>query len=308
MSSVFAALLPVFLLIVLGFGLRRYLLKEEAHWIGLERLVYFVLFPALLIETLSKANLSSVPIGGVGGALLLAVLTVAVLCLLLRPILQSRLGIDGPAFTSIFQASIRWQTFVALAVANNLYGDRGVALASVAMVAMIPLLNVLSVTVLARYARPHRLSFPELLSTIARNPLIWACVVGLGLNLSGLPIPAIAHDFIDALGRAALAVGLLVVGAALQMNDLMRPGAPALLTMVLKLMLMPAIAITYGIVFGLSGISLAVVACCASVPAASNAYVLAKQMGGDAPLLAQVLTLQTIVAVVTMPVVIALVT
>jgi predicted permease len=308
MASVFAALLPVFLLIVLGFGLRRYLLKEESQWIGLEQLVYFVLFPSLLIETLSKANLSSVPIGGVGGALLLAVLTVAALCLLLRPILQSRLGIDGPAFTSIFQASIRWQTFVALAVANNLYGDRGVALASVAMVAMIPLLNVLSVTVLARYARPHRLAFPELLSTIARNPLIWACVVGLGLNLSGLPIPAIAHDFIDALGRAALAVGLLVVGAALQMDDLMRPGAPALLTMVLKLMLMPAIAITYGIVFGLSGINLAVVACCASVPAASNAYVLAKQMGGDAPLLAQVLTLQTIVAVVTMPVVIALVT
>lgn len=308
MTSVIAALLPVFLLIVLGFALRRYLLKEEAHWIGLERLVYFVLFPSLLIETLSKANLSSVPIGGVGGALLLAVLTVAALCLLLRPILQSRLGIDGPAFTSIFQASIRWQTFVALAVANNLYGDRGVALASVAMVAMIPLLNVLSVTILARYARPHRLSFPELLSTIARNPLIWACVVGLGLNLSGLPIPAIAHDFIDALGRAALAVGLLVVGAALQMDDLMRPGSPALLTMVLKLILMPAIAITYGIVFGLSGINLAVVACCASVPAASNAYVLAKQMGGDAPLLAQVLTLQTIVAVLTMPVVIALVT
>lgn len=308
MTSVIAALLPVFLLIVLGFVLRRYLLKEETHWIGLERLVYFVLFPSLLIETLSKANLSSVPIGGVGGALLLAVLTVAALCLLLRPILQSRFGIDGPAFTSIFQASIRWQTFVALAVANNLYGDRGVALASVAMVAMIPLLNVLSVTVLARYARPHRLSFPELLSTIARNPLIWACVVGLGLNLSGLPIPPIAHDFIDALGRSALAVGLLVVGAALQMDDLMQPRAPALVTMVLKLMLMPTIAITYGIVFGLSGINLAVVACCASVPAASNAYVLAKQMGGDAPLLAQVLTLQTIVAVVTMPVVIATVT
>lgn len=308
MSSVIAALLPVFLLIVMGFALRRYLLKEDAHWIGLERLVYFVLFPALLIETLSKANLSSVPIGGVGGALLLAVLTVAALCLLLRPVLQSRLGIDGPAFTSVFQASIRWQTFVALAVANNLYGDRGVALASVAMVAMIPLLNVLSVTILARYARPHRLTFPELLSTIAQNPLIWACVIGLGLNLSGLPVPAIAHDFIDALGRSALAVGLLVVGAALQVGDLMRPGSPALLTVAFKLILMPTIAVTYGILFGLSGISLAVVACCASVPSASNAYVLAKQMGGDAPLLAQILTLQTMLAVVTMSIVIALVT
>ena len=85
------------------------------------------------------------PIGGVGGALLLAVLIMAAFCLALRRPLAATLGVDGPAFTSIFQAATRWQTFVALAVANNLYGDAGVALASVAMVAMIPVLNVMTV-------------------------------------------------------------------------------------------------------------------------------------------------------------------
>jgi malonate transporter and related proteins len=306
MTAVLAALLPVFLLIVMGFGLRRYLMKEDAHWIGLERLVYFVLLPALLIETLSRANLSSVPIGGVGGALLLAVLIVSALCLALRPFLATTLGVDGPAFTSLFQSATRWQTFAALAIANNLYGDVGVALASVAMVAMIPILNVMCVAVLARYARPQRLAWPQMLLTIAQNPLIWACVIGLTLNLTRLPVPGVAHDLADALGRSTLAIGLLVVGAGLQIGELIQPGVVAWLAVFLKLVAMPALAVGLGLLFGLSGVNLAVVACCASVPAASNAYILAKQMGGDAPLVSQILTLQTMVAVLTMPIAISL--
>jgi malonate transporter and related proteins len=307
MAAVLAALFPVFLLIVMGFALRRYMLKEDAHWIGLEQLVYFVLFPALLIQTLWRANLASVPIGGVGGALLLSVLIMAALCLALRRPLATSLGIDGPAFTSIFQGATRWQTFVALAVANNLYGDAGVALASVAMVTMTPVLNIVCVLVLAHYARPQRLPWPQLLLAIAKNPLIWACLVGLALNLTRLPLPQVAHDLTDALGRSSLAIGLLVVGAGLRIGELMRPDAAASLAVFLKLIAMPALAIGLALVFGLNGVNLAVVACCASVPAASNAYVLAKQMGGDAPLLAQILTLQMMLAALTMPIVISIV-
>lgn len=307
MAAVLAALLPVFLLIIMGFWLRHSLLTEDAHWIGLERLVYFILFPALLIETLARANLASVPIGDVGGALMLAVLTMGAFCLALRSVLAKTLNVDGPAFTSIFQAATRWQTFVALAVAGNLYGDLGIALASVAMVAMIPLLNIMSVAVLAHYARPQRLAWSAILLTVARNPFIWACAIGLALNVLQVPVPKVAYDFANALGRSSLAIGLLVVGAGLQLGQLIRPTRAVLLPVFLKLVAMPAIAIAYAQLFGLSGANLAVVACCASVPAASNAYVLAKQMGGDAPLLAQILTLQTIIAVLTMPAVISLV-
>ncbi|MEH2469504.1 malonate transporter [Nitrobacteraceae bacterium AZCC 2161] len=307
MLTVFGALVPVFLLIVLGFVLRRVLLKQDVVWIGLEHLIYYVLFPALLIDTLSRANLASVPIAGVGGALLLAVLVMSALCMALRPLLVRILGIDGPAFTSVFQGATRWQTFVALSVAGNLWGDLGITLASVAMVAMIPLLNILAVAVLAHYAAPQRLSWPTLLLTIAKSPLIWACVIGLAINLLGVPVVKPLHEFADALGRCSLAMGLLVVGAGLQLDGLRRPGAAATLTVVLKLAIMPVIAIALGIAFDLSGANLAVVACCASVPSASNGYILARQMGGDAPLLAQILTLQTTLAVLTMPVFIALV-
>ena len=306
MAVVISALLPVFLLIVLGFVLKRSLMRLDTQWHGLERLTYYVLFPTLLIQTLVQADLSSVPVAGVGGALLLAALVMSLLCLALRP-LFSRWNIDGPAFTSIFQGATRWQTFIGLAVANNLYGDDGVALASVAMVALIPVLNIINVSVLASYARPQRLAWPELLLAIAQNPLIWACVVGLALNVSQLPIPQVVHDFADALGRSSLAIGLLVVGAGLRVSELIRPGFAASLAVFLKLVAMPALAIGFALLFGLSGINLAVVAVTASVPAASNAYILAKQLGGDAPLIAQILTLQTMGAALTMPVIISLV-
>jgi len=308
MSTVFAALLPVFLLIVLGFVLRRLLLTEEAHWVGCEQLVYYVLFPALLIETLARADLAHVPVVGVGGALLLAVAAVSILCLSLQPLLATRLGIGGAAFTSIFQGATRWQTYVALAVAGNLFGDAGLALASVAIIAMIPPLNVINVWVLAHYAAPQRPPWHRTLLTIARNPLIWACLIGLAINVTGIPVPHALLDFASVLGRSALAIGLLTVGAGLQLKGMSTSRMPVVLTIGLKLVAMPAIAIALGLAFNLSGQNLAVVACCASVPSTSNAYVLARQMGGDAALLAQILTLQTALAVFTMPVAIMLAT
>lgn len=307
MGVVLGALAPVFLLIVMGFGLKRSLMRLETQWHGLERLVYYVLFPALLIETVAKADLATVPVAGVGGALLLSALLLSGLCLALRPLLAAKGMVDGPAFTSIFQGATRWQTYVALAVAGNLYGNLGLALASVAMVAIIPLVNVLSVTVLAHYASPEKQSVRTIAMTVVRNPLIWACAIGLAINLSHLPLPRVWHEVASALGSSSLAIGLLVTGAGLHLEGLFRPSAPAALTIFLKLILMPAVAVALALLFGVSGPNLVVVVCCTSVPTSSSAYVLARQMGGDAPLLAQIITLQTILAAITMPIAIALV-
>jgi malonate transporter len=307
MLAVIAALVPVFLLIATGFALRRWLIQQDAHWIGLERILYYVMFPALLVESLSRADLSKVPVLAVGGTLLTAVLLMSALCLALRPLLGRHLGTSDATFTSLFQGATRWQTFVALAVAGNLYGDLGLALASVAMVAMIPVLNALAVWVLARYATPTRPDWRSVPLVIVQNPFIWACGIGLALNPLAAWIPGPAHAFVDALGRSSLALGLLIVGAGLRVGELIQPNATMFLACALKLIVMPAIAIAIGMALGLSGTNLAVVACCASVPASSNSYVLARQMGGDAPLMAQILTVQTALAALTMPVVLSLV-
>jgi predicted permease len=305
MLIVIAALAPVFILIVLGAILRRSLMRLETQWHGLERLTYYVLFPMLLIQTLVKADLAKVPVAG-GGALFLSALVMSLLCLALRPLLV-RLAIDGPAFTSIFQGATRWQTYVALAVSGNLYGDTGLALASVAMVAIIPLVNVFSVAVLVRYASPEKKSAGTIVMTVVKNPLIWACAIGLVINVLHLPLPKLWHEVADALGRSSLAIGLLVTGAGLHLEGLFRPNAGAAIGVFLKLILMPVLGIAMALWFGLTGSNLVIVAACSAIPASSSAYVLARQMGGDASLLAQIITLQTILAAITMPVAIALV-
>lgn len=306
MLAVIASLIPVFLLMALGYGLRRTLLTRDEYWIGLEQLVYYVLFPALLIETLARADLSAVPVAGVGGAMLSSVVIMAALCLALRPLLTRTLGLSGAAFTSVFQGAVRWQTFVALSVVGNMLGRPGLAMAAVAMVAMTPLINVMSVSVLAYFAAPGRTSLRATLLAITRNPFIWGCLIGIAVNLSGVAVPQPLYAFAGSLGHSSLAIGLLVVGAGLQLDGLRRPGGATLIAVFLKLVAMPSIAVALGITFGLSGASLVVVACCASVPSASNAYVLARQMGGDAPLLAQILVFQTVLASLTMPLFIAL--
>jgi malonate transporter and related proteins len=241
-AAVIAGLLPVFLLIVLGFVLKRTLMRLETQWHGLERLTYYVLFPVLLVQTLVKADLTTVPVAGVGGALLLAVLAMSLLCLALLPLL-ARASVDGPAFTSIFQGATRWQTYVALAVSGNLFGDLGLAVASVAMVAIIPVANVFSVGVLARYASTEKRSAGAIVMTVVRNPLIWACAIGLALNVTDIPLPKLWHEVADALGRSSLAIGLLVTGAGLHLEGMFRPSLAASLAVFLKLVLMPVIAI-----------------------------------------------------------------
>jgi len=307
MHAVIAALFPVFLLIIAGLLLRRFLIAEDQHWLGMERLLYYVMFPALLIETLTRADLTKVPVLAVGGTLLAAVLIMSGLCLALRPLLARRLGADGPAFTSLFQGATRWQVFVALPLAGNLFGDVGLALASVALVAMTPVLNVLCVSVLVRYASPGAPDWRDVLSGVVQNPLIWSCAVGIALNPISGSIPQPLFVFVDALGRSSLALGLLIVGAGLRLAELTRPSALVFITCALKLVTMPAIAIMIARGAGLAGANLMIIVCCASVPAASNSYILARQMGGDAPLMAQILTFETVLAAITIPIAIALV-
>ncbi len=306
MSAVFASLIPTFLIIATGWLCRATGFVNEQQWAGLERVTYVIFFPALIIDTLARANLGSVPVLGVGGALVGSILLMAGLMLLLRPLLERYAGIDGPSFTSIFQGATRWNTFVALSVAGSLFGQRGIALIAVAIAAMVPLLNLLAVYVFIRFAGRPRQSPWEILRSFATNPFIWSCAAGLALNLLAPPPPEPVTAYIDLMGRAALAAGLLIVGAGLDIRRLAKPGLPHALTTACKLALMPVFAVTFARYGGVSGSDLLVTIIAASVPSAAAGYVLARQMGGNAPLMAEILTLQTLLALGSMPLMISL--
>ncbi|MEP9353152.1 AEC family transporter [Xanthobacter sp. KR7-65] len=305
MTLIFTALVPVFLTIALGALLRRILLKDPAHWAALEKLTYFVLFPALLVVSAVKADLSQVNVVAVAGALIGSVVVLSGLILIAHRPLISVLAADGPAFTSLFQGAVRWNTYIVLAVAGGLYGAAGITVAAIALVAMIPVVNVIAVLVLAAFSGRHPPTFAYVIGQLARNPYIWACSAGALLNATGFPVPKVVVEFGDILGRASLALGLLVVGGGLILDRLARPRMIVFASLGLKLLVKPAIAVGLGLLFGLAGTELMVVAITASVPSAPNGYVLARQMGGDAPLLAEILTVQILGAALTLPLVVA---
>jgi malonate transporter len=294
-------LIPVFLIIALGFALQRGGLITGAMWEGLERITYFILFPIFLVQTLATADFTGVPVLGMGAAMFLATLTMSGIALLLRPLIMGTWGLPGSSFTSVFQGITRWHTFVALAVVSNLYGAQGVSLASVGAAAMIPYLNIASVLVLSRWATPSRPSTRTMLKALAKNPFIGACALGIALNAFDIPVWKPLLDTADILGRAALGVGLLLVGAGLKLPEALSPRREILLSIGLKLVGMPLLMAGWCLMFGIRGVALEVAVICGAVQTAANGYVLARQMGGDAPLMAAIITTQTIACLVTLP-------
>ena len=305
MLPVLEALVPVFLVIALGVVLKHTLLPHVSAWEAFERITYFVLFPALLFLTTATADLRNVPVGAVGSALFLAVVAMAVLTLLLWPLLSRGLSISGPAFASIFQGTTRWNTYAALAIAGGLFAANGITLTSVAIVAMVPLLNFLCVLVHAWFASDKAPDAKKVAEQLLRNPLIWSVLAGMAVNFAGVPLPKIAVSFIDILGRASLTLGLLVVGGGLELKKLIKPNAAVAISTVLKLAVMPLMAISFGYWLGLSGNALVVVAIASSVPTAPGSYILARQLGGDAPLMARIITTETVFAALTIPLALA---
>ncbi|WP_346909523.1 AEC family transporter [uncultured Roseibium sp.] len=295
------ALLPVILVIAAGYLVARIGLITGDQWHGIERLTYFVLFPAILFKTTALVDFSSLPTLPMGGTLFASVFIMAAIMLALRPVFLSVWGITGPRFTSIFQGVLRWNGFIALAVAAEVIGSDGVALVAVAMVFMIPILNAMCVLVLSRYTGGEAPTTAKILRDLYTNPFIVSILAGLGMNLSSLPIPSILQSTLTILGSAALPVGIVCVGAGLDLAALRRPGPALTSGTLIRLIGMPLVVAGFAWVFGVTGPALAAIIIVASVPSAGSSYVLARQMGGDAKLMAEILTLQTVAGIVTIP-------
>ena len=211
------------------------------------------------------------------------------------------LNINGASYSSLFQNSTRWNGFIALPILAKLYGNEGVALVAIIMAILVPVANIVNVAVIARNAGARQLTYRQTVYVVFRNPFIWATAIGLAINLTGLPIYEPMMTGLHMLGGAAIGTGLLMVGAGLHAEEARRPSPAVWLGTGLKLLGMPVIVLRLDHDFGVTGP--AVVAClvCAGVPTAMSAYVLARQMGGDATLVATTVTLQTLLSVITIP-------
>ncbi|MGD8430273.1 MAG: AEC family transporter [Ectothiorhodospiraceae bacterium] len=298
LQTILAALVPIFALIGLGYLFRRVGFPGDGFWPPLERLVYYVLFPALLVEKLATAQIDGNRIVLVLGAVVIALTAMSAGVIALRRLF----AVDGPGFTSVFQGSIRFNTYLGIAAALGVYGHEGAAVAAMTVAMLIPLVNVYCVGVLTHYAGSH--SSPAALARgIARNPLIIACVVGILLNRTGIGLPYGSDGVLEIVGRAALPMGLMTVGAGLQLRTAWGRGGVLVGTSLLKLVAMPLLAWGSARLVGLTPMETRILVLFGALPTASSAYILARQMGGDHTLVATLLTVETAVSAISLPLV-----
>ena len=299
MTSISNALIPVLALILVGFIIQRTTFLPPSFWPSAEKLTYFLLMPATLIHSMAGKQIGTLPwlkiLLTVEGAVLASAILVTLWWFANR-------HMSGPAFTSLFQGGVRFNTFVALALTENLFGIDGLFLAAMGAGFMIILINVLCVSVFSLAVGDGKgIDLTRLLTDLLRNPLIIGCVIGVGLNASGLKLP-LAIDGILALGgKAAFPVGLMAVGAAYRAENLMLHWHPLLVTSTVQFLCKPLIAWGLATYLGLSGMALSVVVLLFSVPTAPSAYILSRQMGGDHDSMAAIITVQTCVSFITLP-------
>jgi len=288
-------LFPDFSLILCGYFLCRYTGLNRPVWQQAEFLVYYFLFPVLLfhsivkspldIQTTSSFLLSGITMGLVGIGLSYS--------LPYWPWLGRH--IDARDHAASAQIGFRFNSFIALALVERLAGSEGLLLIAVLIGFCVPMFNVAAVWPLARHGESG------LWREIIRNPLILAPTGGLAFNLLGLSVPAFIDPTLSKIGGAALTLGLMSVGAGLEIKALYQAKLLGSLLMGLKHLALPLIAWGLAQWFQLNELQTLVLLIFSALPTASTCYVLASRMGYNGPYVAGLVTLSTLLGMLSLP-------
>jgi predicted permease len=225
-----------------------------------------------------------------------AAISALMLCLRLLP--MNVMG--NPAFTSLFQLGTRWNAFFALAAAEQFTGTAGLEVLTIAFALLIPVINISCILVLTGFGPAER-SMAQVAKTLGMNPLVQACAVGLLLSFTGISLPQPVIETLDMVGRGALAVGLMAVGAGISLRRLTRWNRNVAVGLLMRPVLAPFLFDCAAMMLSLDTVQTFAGVLVFAAPAASNGYILARQMGGDADLYADTLTWQTIASLVALP-------
>lgn len=284
-------LLPDFLLILAGFLLCRYTALNRPVWEAAERLVYYLLFPVLLFNSIVRTPLdpgstAQLAIGGIGTAACGIVLAYS---------LKHLPRVDPLAHASGAQVAFRFNSFIGLAVAERLLGAQGVAWAALLIALCVPICNVAAVWPLARHGGHGYLR------ELSRNPLILATVAGLLANVAGLSFPQPVALTLNRIGLAALPLGLMAVGAGLRLGALREWPRLATGFITIRHLVLPLVALGLSALLHLPAPQALILLMFSALPTASSAYVLAARMGGRADFVAGLITLSTLIGMFSLP-------
>ena len=296
MLSAIAATLAI---VALGYVLKQLDFLPVATWQALSPLCYWVLFPGLLFNLMSQADLGAVtlvPFAAtiIGGSIVITGFAI---------IAGRAIAMPGPSLSSLMQGALRHNGFLVLSVLQGAFGVAALQLGAIAIAILVPISNIVSVIAILVLSRPagERNMKRAILSEIARNPLLGSMLIGVAVNLLDIPVPVFLAQAAVFLGDAALPLLLMSIGASLRFAAIRSNAAPLALAVAAKIIVFPMTLVLIGVMVGLGPLALAVLAAVGAAPTASSTYTLATELGGDAQLMAEIVSLQTLASAMSLP-------
>lgn len=283
--------LPDCLLVALGWLIHNRFAYSREFFAGLEKLVYFFLFPALMIRslTLSPFSLSTT------SNFLVLCFALAVIGYLLAYLAKPLLKPAPIALASSSQCAYRFNTYIGLSLAPSVAGPEGLAVMAILVGFSVPIVNIFAVKSLATQQGSN------LFKEVLKNPLVISTFIGLALNFSGIQLPGFLDVTLGKLAQSAIPLGLICVGAALMLRTGSQDGSLITWMVVVRLIMMPLIGLGLAFAFGMSPIQTQMIVLFTALPSASAAYILAVRMGGDGRIVASTISIGTICCILTIP-------
>ncbi len=287
-------LLPDFTLIVCGYLICRYTALNRTVWEQVDSLVFYFLFPVLLFHSIVRSPLDlGAASGMIGAALCMVGASIAITYTIARwP------GVARADFASTAQIAFRFNSFIALALAERLAGREGLLLIAVIIGVCVPLCNIGAIWPMAQD------SGSGFVRALLRNPLVLATASGLLANIAGLSIPVWAEPTVTRIGQASLALGLMAAGAGMQLSKMFDSNSKRIVgtaVLTLRHLVMPLLAWAAVRLFNLSPNQATVLLVFSALPTASSCYILASRMGYEGSFVAGLVTLSTVLGTLSLP-------
>ena len=304
--EIFLLISPVFILIILGNLLRRIGVPDLSFWHVSDKLIYWVLIPALLFHHVSQITLSSTMLANYAVVILSGLFIVTTLSFIAGKLF----GYTPQIWTSVMQGAARHNAFIALAIAGSLFGNKGLALGAIFMVILIPIINIVIVSAMASTLNQDadnnsRPSIFDVLFELIKNPFILAIAAGLVISFVDAERIIIIHETTGLLGSAALPIMLLSIGANIKIREISSAITPIIIANVLKLLVFPVVVFFVAKSMSLSQFETTIAVIFAAVPTAASSYSLAKQFGGETQLMTSIITIQVALSFITIPIILA---
>lgn len=294
MQTIMVSLFPLIALIVLGNLLKRTSILTPEFWNGAEKLNYYLFFPAMLFINLAHAQIE---LNLVKSIVMMLSITICILCICLF-LIKKILKIPVARFGVYTQSNVRFNTYIGLAIIASLLPAEGMTIFAIILAISIPVVNIISVLALTEQ---DGMNVKAIMMSLIKNPLIMGCVVGILFNYSGFVLWEGTERFIHQLALCSLPLGLMCVGAALQFMELKKDVLPIALNTLSRMVIVPILAYYIALQLGLDKIQLQVFVIYFALPTASASYILTKVLRGDSQLMAAIISLQTLCAAITLP-------